>query len=79
MSRNQTGELQQSNSQAGTGYVNDASPGPTSVGRFLEVNPNGRIPALLDNREGKAPICVWESASILVGSQARRTGQREYL
>ncbi|KAK4046945.1 Glutathione S-transferase 2 [Microbotryomycetes sp. JL201] len=33
---------------------------------FLEVNPNGRIPALVDNREGKKPIKVWESASILL-------------
>ncbi|KAM0791847.1 hypothetical protein ACM66B_004104 [Microbotryomycetes sp. NB124-2] len=33
---------------------------------FLEVNPNGRIPALVDNREGKNPINVWESASILL-------------
>ncbi|KDE02231.1 hypothetical protein MVLG_07202 [Microbotryum lychnidis-dioicae p1A1 Lamole] len=33
---------------------------------FLEVNPNGRIPALIDNREGKKPINVWESASILL-------------
>lgn len=34
---------------------------------FVKVNPNGRIPALIDNREGKGPIHVWESASILVG------------
>jgi len=27
---------------------------------FEAVNPNGRIPALLDNREGKKPIHVWE-------------------
>lgn len=27
---------------------------------FESVNPNGRIPALLDNREGKQPINVWE-------------------
>ncbi|KAK4048971.1 Glutathione S-transferase 2 [Microbotryomycetes sp. JL221] len=33
---------------------------------FLEINPNGRIPALVDNREGKKPINVWESASILL-------------
>lgn len=33
---------------------------------FEAVNPNGRIPALLDNREGKKPIKVWESASILL-------------
>ncbi|SCV73388.1 BQ2448_7314 [Microbotryum intermedium] len=33
---------------------------------FLKVNPNGRIPALIDNREGKKPINVWESASILL-------------
>lgn len=33
---------------------------------FLAVNPNGRIPALIDNREGnKPPLHVWESASIL--------------
>jgi len=32
---------------------------------FEAVNPNGRIPALLDNREGKKPIRVWESGSIL--------------
>lgn len=32
----------------------------------MEVNPNGRIPALLDNRQGKKPIAVWESASILL-------------
>ncbi|BGP17560.1 Glutathione S-transferase 2 [Rhodosporidiobolus nylandii] len=33
---------------------------------FEAVNPNGRIPALRDNREGKQPINVWESASILL-------------
>ncbi|KAK4702464.1 glutathione S-transferase, partial [Phenoliferia sp. Uapishka_3] len=33
---------------------------------FMAVNPNGRIPALVDNREGKKPINVWESASILL-------------
>lgn len=33
---------------------------------FLNVNPNGRIPALVDNREGGKPINVWESASILL-------------
>ncbi|GAA5875335.1 hypothetical protein JCM8547_003207 [Rhodosporidiobolus lusitaniae] len=33
---------------------------------FEAVNPNGRIPALIDNRSGKKPINVWESASILL-------------
>ncbi|GAA5999727.1 uncharacterized protein JCM10292_003720 [Rhodotorula paludigena] len=33
---------------------------------FEAINPNGRIPALLDNREGKKPINVWESASMLL-------------
>ncbi|GAA5884734.1 hypothetical protein JCM16303_005251 [Sporobolomyces ruberrimus] len=32
---------------------------------FEAINPNGRIPALLDNRQGKKPIRVWESGSIL--------------
>lgn len=27
---------------------------------FLAVNPNGRIPALIDNRKDKGPINVWE-------------------
>lgn len=33
---------------------------------FEAVNPNGRIPALLDNREGKEPLRVFESAAILM-------------
>ncbi|GAA6010040.1 hypothetical protein JCM10207_007530 [Rhodosporidiobolus poonsookiae] len=33
---------------------------------FEAINPNGRIPALRDNREGKKPINVWESASMLL-------------
>ncbi|GAA5829885.1 hypothetical protein JCM3766R1_006690 [Sporobolomyces carnicolor] len=32
---------------------------------FEAVNPNGRIPALLDNRASKKPIRVFESGSIL--------------
>lgn len=30
------------------------------------LNSSGRIPALVDNRAGKGPINVWESASILL-------------
>jgi len=33
---------------------------------FLKINPNGRIPALVDAIEGQAPVNVWESASILL-------------
>ncbi|KAJ6556095.1 hypothetical protein B0H19DRAFT_1262205 [Mycena capillaripes] len=33
---------------------------------FLKINPNGRIPALVDTIEGQAPVNVWESASILL-------------
>ncbi|GAA5987245.1 hypothetical protein JCM10908_001876 [Rhodotorula pacifica] len=33
---------------------------------FEAVNPNGRIPALLDNRESKGPLRVFESAAILL-------------
>ncbi|GAA5917667.1 hypothetical protein JCM5296_007442 [Sporobolomyces johnsonii] len=44
---------------------------------FLAVNPNGRIPALLDNREGKKPIKVWESASILL--YLARNYDKDYL
>ncbi|KAM0746518.1 glutathione S-transferase [Meredithblackwellia eburnea MCA 4105] len=32
---------------------------------FLKINPNGRIPALVDVRDGKKTINIWESASIL--------------
>ncbi|CEQ41186.1 SPOSA6832_02899 [Sporobolomyces salmonicolor] len=44
---------------------------------FEAVNPNGRIPALLDNREGKKPIKVWESASILL--YLARNYDKDYL
>ncbi|TNY24294.1 putative glutathione S-transferase [Rhodotorula diobovata] len=33
---------------------------------FEQLNPNGRMPALLDNRESKSPIRVFESMSILL-------------
>ncbi|GAA5872907.1 hypothetical protein JCM3774_004874 [Rhodotorula dairenensis] len=33
---------------------------------FREINPNSKMPALIDNRtDGRAPVHVWESASIL--------------
>ncbi|BGO92585.1 Glutathione S-transferase 2 [Rhodotorula toruloides] len=55
------------------GKIPDYTFVPVSFGKneqksdwFEAVNPNGRIPALLDNREGKKPIKVWESASILL-------------
>ncbi|BGP57289.1 Glutathione S-transferase 2 [Rhodotorula sphaerocarpa] len=32
---------------------------------FKEVNPNSKMPALIDNRPNKKPAYVWESASIL--------------
>ncbi|GAA5948874.1 hypothetical protein JCM3765_003938 [Sporobolomyces pararoseus] len=32
---------------------------------FESINPNGRIPALLDNRPGKKPLRIFESGSIL--------------
>ncbi|GAA5875331.1 hypothetical protein JCM8547_003206 [Rhodosporidiobolus lusitaniae] len=33
---------------------------------FVAVNPNSKMPALIDNRQGMKPINVWESASILL-------------
>lgn len=32
---------------------------------FLEINPNGRIPALTDTFTDGKPIHLWESASIM--------------
>ncbi|GAA5917668.1 hypothetical protein JCM5296_007443 [Sporobolomyces johnsonii] len=33
---------------------------------FIKINPNSRMPALIDNRADKPPIHIWESASILL-------------
>ncbi|GAA6010041.1 hypothetical protein JCM10207_007531 [Rhodosporidiobolus poonsookiae] len=33
---------------------------------FRKINPNSKMPALIDNREGKKPLHIWESASILL-------------
>lgn len=43
---------------------------------FIEINPNGRIPALLHNRPGgKGPINVWEVCALRLGLKAPPHGR----
>jgi len=40
---------------------------PTDVKNqsYLDINPNGRVPAIIDNNASGEPLVVWESAAVL--------------
>ena len=46
-------------------YLIDIGEGDQFSSGFVEVNPNSKIPALVD-RSGESPICLFESGSILL-------------